>query len=62
MEEKSYGRSQELQAQTTGTPDGLLDSVRLVFDGSGGSVTAAQFGLCGAGGPERLPRALFAHE
>ncbi len=46
----AYGMLQELQAQTTGTPDGLLDSVRLVSGVSGGSVTAAQFGLYGPAG------------
>lgn len=48
----AYGMLQELRAQgaITGTPDGVLDSVRLVSGVSGGSVTAAQFGLWGAKG------------
>lgn len=48
----AYGMLQELQAQgaITGTPDGILDHVRLVSGVSGGSVTAAQFGLYGARG------------
>jgi NTE family protein len=43
---------QELQAQSslTGSANGVLDSVRLVSGVSGGSVTAAQFGLYGPAG------------
>lgn len=48
----AYGMLEELRAQgaITGTPDGLLDHVRLVSGVSGGSVTAAQFGLWGPRG------------
>lgn len=48
----AYGMLEELRAQSalTGTPDGLLDNVRLVSGVSGGSVTAAQFGLYGPRG------------
>ena len=48
----AYGMLEELKAQgaITGTPDGLLDHVRLVSGVSGGSVTAAQFGLWGPRG------------
>jgi NTE family protein len=48
----AYGMLEELRAQAalTGTPDGLLDNVRLVSGVSGGSVTAAQFGLYGPRG------------
>lgn len=48
----AYGMLEELRAQgaLTGTPDGLLDNVRLVSGVSGGSVTAAQFGLWGPQG------------
>lgn len=48
----AYGMLEELKAQSplTGTPDGLLDNVRLVSGVSGGSVTAAQFGLWGPRG------------
>lgn len=50
----AYGMLQELRAQgaVTGTPDGILDHVRLVSGVSGGSVTAAQFGLWGVKGLE----------
>lgn len=48
----AYGMIEELRAQgaITGTPDGLLDNVRLVSGVSGGSVTAAQLGLWGPRG------------
>jgi NTE family protein len=48
----AYGMLQELQAQSslTGSANGVLDSVRLVSGVSGGSVTAAQFGLYGPAG------------
>lgn len=48
----AYGMIEELRAQgaITGTPDGLLDHVRLVSGVSGGSVTAAQLGLYGPRG------------
>ncbi len=48
----AYGMLEELRAQAalTGTPNGLLDDVRLVSGVSGGSVTAAQFGLWGPEG------------
>ncbi|GAB1478812.1 patatin-like phospholipase family protein [Paracoccaceae bacterium] len=48
----AYGMLEELRAQgaLTGTPNGLLDDVRLVSGVSGGSVTAAQFGLYGPAG------------
>lgn len=46
----AYGMLQELQATGTGTPNGLLDNVRLVSGVSGGSVMAAQFGLKGPQG------------
>lgn len=48
----AYGMLEELRAQgaITGTPDGILDHVRLVSGVSGGSVTAAQFGLWGPKG------------
>lgn len=46
----AYGMLQELQAQSTGTPNGLLDNVRLVSGVSGGSVMAAQLGLKGPPG------------
>ncbi|NTT84702.1 patatin-like phospholipase family protein [Tabrizicola fusiformis] len=48
----AYGMLEELRAQgaVTGTPNGLLDDVRLVSGVSGGSVTAAQFGLYGPAG------------
>lgn len=50
----AYGMLEELKAQgaITGTPNGLLDHVRLVSGVSGGSVTAAQFGLYGPAGVE----------
>ena len=48
----AYGMLEELRAAgvDTGTPNGLLDDVRLVSGVSGGSVMAAQFGLYGADG------------
>ena len=48
----AYGMLEELKAQgmVTGTPNGVLDHVRLVTGVSGGSVTAAQFGLYGPAG------------
>ncbi|MCU0899556.1 MAG: patatin-like phospholipase family protein [Cypionkella sp.] len=48
----AYGMLEELRAQgaITGTPHGILDHVRLVSGVSGGSVTAAQFGLYGPAG------------
>ena len=45
----AFGMLQELQAQD-GAAAGLLDHVRLVSGVSGGSVTAAQFGLNGPAG------------
>ena len=49
----AYGMLQELKAAgvETGSPNGLLDKVRLVSGVSGGSIMAAQFGL---NGPEGL--------
>lgn len=48
----AYGMLEELRAAGvySGTPNGLLDNVRLVSGVSGGSVMAAQFGLYGADG------------
>lgn len=48
----AYGMLQELRAAgvETGTPNGLLDQVRLVSGVSGGSVMAAQLGLYGPEG------------
>ena len=48
----AYGMLKELRAAgvETGTPNGLLDQVRLVSGVSGGSVMAAQFGLYGPEG------------
>ncbi len=48
----AYGMLEELRAAgvETGTPNGLLDEVRLVSGVSGGSVMAAQFGLHGPAG------------
>ena len=48
----AYGMLQELRAAgvETGTPNGLLDEVRLVSGVSGGSIMAAQFGLYGPSG------------
>jgi NTE family protein len=48
----AYGMLEELRAAgvETGTPDGLLDQVRLVSGVSGGSIIAAQFGLKGPAG------------
>ncbi len=50
----AYGMLEELRAAgvETGTPNGLLDQVRLVSGVSGGSIMAAQFGLYG---PDGLP-------
>lgn len=45
----AYGMLEELRTQGGGA-DGLLDHVRLVSGVSGGSVTAAQFGLWGPAG------------
>ena len=49
----AYGMLEELRAAgvETGTPNGLLDQVRLVSGVSGGAIMAAQFGL---NGPEGL--------
>lgn len=46
----AYGMTEALRAVQTGTPNGLLDQVRLVSGVSGGSVTAAQLGLNGPAG------------
>jgi NTE family protein len=48
----AYGMLEELRAAgvETGTPNGLLDEVRLVSGVSGGSIMAAQFGLYGPEG------------
>ncbi len=48
----AYGMLEELRAAgvETGTPNGLLDQVRLVSGVSGGSIMAAQFGLYGPDG------------
>jgi predicted acylesterase/phospholipase RssA len=48
----AYGMLEELRAAgvETGSPNGLLDEVRLVSGVSGGSVMAAQFGLHGPEG------------
>ena len=48
----AYGMLEELRAQGVGagTPNGLLDQVRLVSGVSGGSVMAAEFGLKGPAG------------
>jgi predicted acylesterase/phospholipase RssA len=46
----AYGMLQELQSADIGTPNGLLDNVRLVSGVSGGSVMAAQIGLKGPQG------------
>ncbi len=46
----AYGMTEALRAVETGTPNGLLDQVRLVSGVSGGSVTAAQLGLYGPQG------------
>lgn len=48
----AYGMLEELRAAgvETGTPNGLLDQVRLVSGVSGGSVMAAEFGLKGPAG------------
>ena len=48
----AYGMLEELRAQgaATGTPNGLLDQVRLVSGVSGGSVMAAELGLKGPAG------------
>ncbi|MDR5652009.1 patatin-like phospholipase family protein [Ruixingdingia sedimenti] len=46
----AYGMAEALREAPTGTPNGLLDNVRLVSGVSGGSVTAAQLGLHGPAG------------
>ncbi|MFN4159088.1 MAG: patatin-like phospholipase family protein [Gemmobacter sp.] len=46
----AYGMTEALRAVPTGTPNGLMDRVRLVSGVSGGSVTAAQLGLYGPAG------------
>lgn len=55
----AYGMLQELQATATGTPNGLLDQVRLVSGVSGGSVMAAQLGLKGPQGIEGFREAFL---
>lgn len=51
----AHGMLAELRAATatTADPDGILSEVRLVTGVSGGSVTAAYFGLYGPGGVDR---------
>jgi NTE family protein len=46
----AFGMTEALRAVDTGTPNGLLDQVRLVSGVSGGSVTAAQLGYGGPAG------------
>ncbi|OYX24570.1 MAG: hypothetical protein B7Z10_08980 [Rhodobacterales bacterium 32-66-7] len=48
----AYGMLEELRAAgvTSGTPNGLLDQVRLVSGVSGGAIMAAAFGLQGPDG------------
>ncbi|MDZ4085537.1 MAG: patatin-like phospholipase family protein [Tabrizicola sp.] len=55
----AYGMLQELQATKTGSPNGLLDSVRLVSGVSGGSVMAAQLGLKGPQGMQGFREAFL---
>lgn len=51
----AHGVVEELRAMTArpGDPDGILSELRLVTGVSGGSVTAAYYGLYGAGGVDR---------
>ncbi|WP_128514532.1 patatin-like phospholipase family protein [Tabrizicola thermarum] len=55
----AYGMLQELQTVQTGTPNGLLDNVRLVSGVSGGSVMAAQLGLRGPQGMQGFREAFL---
>ncbi|RYG01714.1 MAG: patatin-like phospholipase family protein, partial [Caulobacteraceae bacterium] len=55
----AYGMLQELQTVKTGTPNGLLDNVRLVSGVSGGSVMAAQLGLKGPQGMQGFREAFL---
>lgn len=58
----AYGMLQELQATQTGTPNGLLDNVRLVSGVSGGSVMAAQLGLKGPQGLQGFREAFLTQD